>query len=105
VELVTENDQLVQGEGKPLSRLFSLCNTDQNEEFQPVRKSLRIHGHSTTVRLEKAFWTVLELLAEEEGIAVSDMVTRIYDHCMIANEKNLASCLRVVCLKYINICN
>lgn len=90
---------------RPLTRLFCLCNTDQNEEFEPLRRSLRIHGHSTTVRLEKAFWTVLELLAEEEGMGVSEMVTRIHDHCMIANDKNLSSCLRVVCLKYINICN
>jgi len=100
--MIPEKDQDVE---RPLTRLFSLCNRDQNEEFMPVRRSLRIHGHSTTVRLERAFWTVLELLAEEEGMCVSDMVTRIHDHCMIANDKNLSSCLRVVCLKYINICN
>lgn len=92
------------GEGSPLKRLFSLCNVDQKEEYQPVRRSLRIHGHSTTIRLERAFWTVLEVLAAEEGISVAAMVTKIYDHCLDTNEKNLASCLRVVCLKFINIC-
>jgi len=90
--------------GKPLSRLFALCNVDQQKEFAPERRSFRIHGHSTTIRLERAFWTVLELLANEEEVTVSSLVTRIHDHCQIANEKNLASCLRVVCLKFINVC-
>ncbi|MBT4218464.1 MAG: ribbon-helix-helix domain-containing protein [Rhodospirillaceae bacterium] len=92
------------GEGSPLSRLFSLCNVDQKAEFQPVRRSLRIHGHSTTIRLEQAFWTVLEVLSAEEGVSVAQLVTKIHDHCMGTNDKNLSSCLRVVCLKFINIC-
>jgi|MGYP003958138653 predicted DNA-binding ribbon-helix-helix protein len=88
----------------PLNRLFGLCNVEQHKEFEPERRSLRIHGHSTTIRLERAYWTVLEILAGEEDLTVAALVTRIHDHCQIANEKNLASCLRVVCLKYINIC-
>lgn len=88
----------------PLSRLFALCNVEQQQEFVPERRSFRIHGHSTTIRLERAYWTVLELLAGEENMTVSSLVTRIHDHCQIANEKNLASCLRVVCLKFINVC-
>lgn len=89
----------------PLSKLFALCNTEQTVEYLPERRSLRIHGHSTTIRLERAFWSVLEVLAEEEGMPVAGLVTKIYDHCLVANQKNLASCLRVVCLKYINICS
>jgi len=89
---------------KPLDRLFSLCNVEQHLEFESERRSMRLHGHSTTIRLERAFWTVLGILAAEEDITVTALVTRIHDHCQVANDKNLASCLRVVCLKYINIC-
>ena len=94
---------LAEGE-TPLARLFGLCTIDQAEEFQPERRSLRIHGHSTTIRLERAYWTVLEMLAGEEDVQLAALVTKIHDHCLTANDKNLASCLRVVCLKYINIC-
>ena len=88
----------------PLRQLFGLCSTNkQDTEFLPERRSLRIHGHSTTIRLERAFWNVLEELAEQEGSTVAGVVTKIYDHCQFANQKNLASCLRVVCLKFINI--
>ncbi len=89
---------------KPLDRLFGLCNVEQHEEFESERRSMRLHGHSTTIRLERAYWTVLGILAAEEDITVAALVTRIHDHCQVANDKNLASCLRVVCLKYINIC-
>lgn len=92
------------GGEKPLARMFSLCNADQNSEYQPEKRSIRIHGHSTTIRLERAFWSVLEELARDEGVTVAAVITKISDHCQFANEKNLASCLRVVCLKYINTC-
>ncbi|MBM3566562.1 MAG: ribbon-helix-helix domain-containing protein, partial [Alphaproteobacteria bacterium] len=51
--------------------------------------------------LEKAFWAVLEELAEKQGSTLAALVTRIHDHCVGTDQKNLASCLRVVCLKYI----
>ena len=94
-----------QGDENPLNQLFGLCSTGggQDAEFLPERRSLRIHGHSTTIRLERAFWNVLEELARQEGSTVVEVVTKIYDHCQFANQKNLASCLRVVCLKFINI--
>lgn len=87
----------------PLARLFSLCNAEQAQEYLPEKRSVRIHGHSTTLRLERAFWTVLDEMAADEGVAAGALITRIHDHCLVNNDKNLASCLRVVCLKYINL--
>ena len=49
------------------------------------------HGQSTTNRLDRAFWTVLDKLAEEEGVTVAALVTRIHDHCLVTNDRNLAS--------------
>jgi len=86
-----------------LNQLFDVCSTEQVKEFVPLKKSIRIHGHSTTIRLEKAYWNVLELMAEDEQVTVPKIVEKISDTCLIANEKNLASCLRVICLKYINV--
>jgi predicted DNA-binding ribbon-helix-helix protein len=87
----------------PLARLFGLCNPEQARSFAPEKRSVRIHGHSTTIRLEQAFWTVLDEMAREEGVTASALIARIHDHCLVTNDKNLASCLRVVCLKYINL--
>lgn len=87
----------------PLSRMFALCSTEQQGEYLPEKRSFRIHGHSTTIRLERAFWTVLEELAREEGVTAGALITRVHEHCLVNNDKNLASCLRVICLKYINL--
>jgi len=86
----------------PLTRLFNMCDPKQAKEFYtPERRSVRIHGHSTTIRLESAFWTVLEDLAAEEQTTVAGLITLIHDRCQFSDFSNLASCLRVVGLKYI----
>jgi len=86
-----------------LAHMFDACTTSQISEFIPEKRGFRIHGHSTTVSLERAFWNVLEDMAREPGLALPRLVTRIYDSCLIANDKNISSCLRVICVKYLNI--
>jgi len=86
-----------------LAHMFAACTTDQIAEFVPEKRGFRIHGHSTTLRLERAFWSVLEEMAHQEGMSLSELVEQIHDTCLVANEKNLASCLRVICLKYLNL--
>jgi predicted DNA-binding ribbon-helix-helix protein len=89
---------------RPLERMFAICPTDPSQEYKPVRRSIRLHGHSTTLQLEHAFWGVLEELAAKQGDTLAQLITRIHDHCVGTDQKNLASCLRVVCLKYIETC-
>jgi len=86
-----------------LQHMFNACTTDQIKEFIPEKRGFRIHGHSTTLRLERAFWNVLEWMAENRNVPLPELIETIHDQCLIANDKNLASCLRVICLKYINI--
>ena len=83
--------------------MFNACSIDQASEFVPERRGFRIHGHSTTIRLERVFWTVLEDMADRTGTTMPALITRIHDQCLVANDKNIASCLRVICMKYMNI--
>ena len=67
-----------------LAQLFGQCDPAQARElYTPERRSFRIHGHSTTIRLEQAFWETLEIIAEEEGLTVAGLMNRIHDHCQI----------------------
>ena len=86
-----------------LEHMFNACTTDQIKEFIPEKRGFRIHGHSTTLRLERAFWNVLEWMASNRKVSLPELIETIHDQCLIANDKNLASCLRVICLKYTNI--
>lgn len=84
-----------------LEHMFNACTTDQISDFVPEKRGFRIQGHSTTIRLERAFWTTLEAIAADLGITLPELIQRTLDGCIVANDKNLASCLRVICMKYV----
>ena len=86
-----------------LGHMFKACVLDQASEFVPERRGFRIHGHSTTIRLERVFWTVLQDMSERMDISLPQLIARIHDQCLVANDKNISSCLRVICMKYMNI--
>jgi predicted DNA-binding ribbon-helix-helix protein len=62
----------------------------------PVKRSVMIAGHSTSVSLEPIFWEALKRAAGEEGLPISALVARI-DVERIAEPEpvNLASAIRV----------
>jgi predicted DNA-binding ribbon-helix-helix protein len=86
-----------------LDHMFNACTTAQISEFIPEKRGFRLHGHSTTVTLERAFWNVIDAMAEDCGLPVPRLIEQVLDSCLVANDKNLSSCLRVICLKYLNI--
>ncbi len=88
--------------GDFLGHMFNACTQDQISEFIPEKRGFRIHGHSTTIRLERVFWTVLEDITDHLHLTMPQLIERVHDGCLVANDKNLASCLRVICMKYIN---
>jgi predicted DNA-binding ribbon-helix-helix protein len=46
---------------------------------------------------------VLEDMARESQVTLPRLIERVHDGCLVANDKNISSCLRVICLKYLNI--
>jgi predicted DNA-binding ribbon-helix-helix protein len=43
----------------------------------PVKHSVEIAGHKTSVSLEPVFWTMLEAAATREGLPLNALVARI----------------------------
>jgi predicted DNA-binding ribbon-helix-helix protein len=43
----------------------------------PVKRSMMIAGHATSISLEPVFWDALKAEAETEGVPVSALVARI----------------------------
>ena len=62
----------------------------------PVKRSVNIAGHSTSITLEPIFWDALSRVAAEEGVPLNALVARI-DAARVADEAlpNLASAIRV----------
>ncbi|KAF0806087.1 hypothetical protein A6D6_01905 [Alcanivorax xiamenensis] len=65
--------------------------------------SLRIDGMVTSVRIENAFWRVLEEVAERDGMNLPQMITRLYHESIDAGHDlgNFTSFLRVCAMRYL----
>lgn len=61
----------------------------------PVKRSVTIAGHQTSISLEPAFWEALEAAAAERALPLNALVAAI-DHARIQTDDppNLASALR-----------
>jgi predicted DNA-binding ribbon-helix-helix protein len=62
----------------------------------PVKRSIMIAGHATSISLEPVFWAALREAAAAEGLPLSALVARI-DAARIEapDPSNLASAIRV----------
>jgi len=62
----------------------------------PVKRSIQIAGHKTSISLEPVFWDMLVSAAEKEGMPINAIVARI-DEARIKAETppGLASAIRV----------
>jgi predicted DNA-binding ribbon-helix-helix protein len=65
------------------------------DESTPVKHSVRIAGHATSISLEPPFWRALCDLAARRGVAVSILLTEID----AARGGNLSSAIRLFVLE------
>ena len=62
----------------------------------PVKRSVMIAGHATSISLEPVFWDALKAAADEEQVPLSALVARIdADRIDEPDPPNLASAIRV----------
>ena len=62
----------------------------------PVKRSVMIAGHATSISLEPIFWEALRQAAGAEGLPLSALVARIdAERVQAAGSPNLASAIRV----------
>lgn len=73
------------------------------ETYESQTRSVRIGGHSTSIRLEAAFWTVLEEVAAHQGMSLGKFVTKLHDEVLDLHGevRNFASLLRCSCLIFL----
>ncbi len=70
--------------------------------YQSQTRSLRIGGHSTSIRLEMSFWDTLEEIAEKQKMSLGKFLTTLYSEVLDQHGQvnNFASLLRCSCLIY-----
>ena len=62
----------------------------------PVKRSVEIAGHKTSISLEPLFWTLLRSAAEAEAVPINALVARIdAERIRAATPPGLASAIRL----------
>jgi predicted DNA-binding ribbon-helix-helix protein len=62
----------------------------------PVKRSIMIAGHATSISLEPVFWDALRAEADAQGLPLNALVARIdAERISAPNPANLASAIRV----------
>lgn len=65
---------------------------------RPLKRSLTLHGHRTSVSLEDAFWSALHEIAAAEGRTVAALAAEV--DAARGTEAGLATALRLYALLY-----
>jgi predicted DNA-binding ribbon-helix-helix protein len=63
-------------------------------------RSIRLNGQSTSLRLEKVFWAILEEIAANEGMSVPRFVSTLHREVLLLRGEvpNFTSHLRCICV-------
>lgn len=66
-------------------------------------RAVRLHGHTTSIRLEAEFWAILEEIAGREGLTLARFLCTLHNEVLQqqGDVPNFASMLRVTCALYL----
>ncbi len=84
--------------------MCSIFSNIPREAYACETRSVRLGGHATSVRLERAYWSVLERLAAGQGMPLGRFLTELHDEVLELHGSvgNFSSMLRCVCLVHLD---
>ena len=73
------------------------------ERYACTTRRLRLNGQSTSIRLENAFWEVIDRIAESEGTTAPVFISKLHSEVIERRGEtmNFTSLLRCACLRFI----
>jgi predicted DNA-binding ribbon-helix-helix protein len=71
--------------------------------YAPETRRLRLNGQSTSLRLEAAFWEILDAIAASQGMTTPAFISTLHDEVLEEQGEahNFSSLLRCSCLLYL----
>ena len=69
------------------------------ERYASENRSLRLNGQSTSIRLERAFWRILDDIAAREGVSTPAFISKLHAEVLELHgeARNFTSLLRCAC--------
>jgi predicted DNA-binding ribbon-helix-helix protein len=67
--------------------------------YESITRRLRLNGQSTSIRLERAFWGILDQMARLEGSSTPAFLSKLHSEVLEQHgeARNFASLLRCAC--------
>jgi predicted DNA-binding ribbon-helix-helix protein len=62
-----------------MCRIFA---TQDPASYAPVARALRLNGHMTSIRIGAAYWSILDEMAEREGMSTPHFIGKLYDEVL-----------------------
>lgn len=69
------------------------------DRYETITRRLRLNGQSTSIRLERAFWRILDDIAEREDVSTPAFISKLHAEVLLLHgeAKNFTSLLRCAC--------
>lgn len=69
-------------------------------EYEPETRRLRLNGQSTSIRLERPFWAIVDDIARGQGLSTPAFVSVLHSEVLELRGEapNFSSLLRCACL-------
>lgn len=71
--------------------------------YESSTRRLRLNGLSTSIRLERAFWGIVDQMAHQEGTTTPAFLSKLYSEVLEqhGDVRNFTSLLRCACTIYL----
>ncbi|MBN9672091.1 ribbon-helix-helix domain-containing protein [Roseibium aggregatum] len=75
------------------------------ERYASQTRSIRLNGQSTSIRLENAFWEILDEIATRDGVSTAVFISTLHSEVLQqrGEPSNFTSLLRCACLKFMEL--
>lgn len=75
------------------------------ERYASTTRRLRLNGQSTSIRLENAYWKVMDQVAQNDGMTTPVFISTLHSEVLElrGEPENFTSLLRCACLKFMEL--
>ncbi|MEJ6393555.1 ribbon-helix-helix domain-containing protein [Gymnodinialimonas sp. 2305UL16-5] len=74
------------------------------DQYATTTRRLRINGHGTSIRLENAFWDILDEIAAADGVTTPAFISTLHAEVieLRGEPENFTSLLRTACTVFLD---
>lgn len=75
------------------------------DRYASTTRRLRLNGQSTSIRLENAFWQVIDKISENDDMTTPVFISKLHSEVLELHGEpvNFTSLLRCACLKFMEL--